>query len=107
MKRSDLSKVVSAAVLSTGLALLPLTMPSYAQSSTGSGTGTGAGSNPSTVDKTTNTGNAANTNDDRGFDWGWLGLLGLLGLAGLAAPKNQVTRTYTSTDEPTRTTTRY
>ncbi|MCA0755462.1 WGxxGxxG-CTERM domain-containing protein [Paenibacillus sp. N4] len=23
------------------------------------------------------------TNDDRDFDWGWLGLLGLLGLAGM------------------------
>jgi hypothetical protein len=97
MKRSDLSKVVSAAVLSTSLALLPLTMPSYAQSSNGSGTGTRSGSNPSAVDNTTN------TNDNRGFDWGWLGLLGLLGLAGLAAPRGEVTRTYTSTDEPTRT----
>jgi len=26
---------------------------------------------------------AASRNDDRGFDWGWLGLIGLAGLAGL------------------------
>lgn len=35
---------------------------------------------------TTNNGyraNAANTTDDDGFSWGWLGLLGLLGLAGM------------------------
>jgi len=25
----------------------------------------------------------ANRNDDRGWDWGWLGLIGLAGLAGL------------------------
>lgn len=26
---------------------------------------------------------ATATNDDRGFDWGWLGLIGLFGLAGM------------------------
>jgi hypothetical protein len=30
-----------------------------------------------------NTAGAAPRNDDRGFDWGWLGLIGLAGLAGL------------------------
>ncbi len=30
-----------------------------------------------------NTVGTAPRNDDRGFDWGWLGLIGLAGLAGL------------------------
>ena len=36
---------------------------------------------PATPDVTTN--NAAEADDDDGFDLGWLGLLGLAGLAGL------------------------
>jgi MYXO-CTERM domain-containing protein len=35
---------------------------------------------PTTSSARNDTGNRA---DDRGFDWGWLGLLGLAGLAGL------------------------
>jgi hypothetical protein len=31
------------------------------------------------------------TQDDDGFDWGWLGLLGLAGLAGLAGRKRNDT----------------
>ena len=30
----------------------------------------------------------ANRDDDRDFDWGWVGLLGLIGLAGLI-PRNR------------------
>lgn len=35
---------------------------------------------PATTDTTTN---STTNNNDRGFDYGWLGLLGLAGLAGL------------------------
>ena len=42
-----------------------------------------------TTPATTGTSDATNTND-RGFDYGWLGLLGLLGLAGLRRPAPQV-----------------
>ena len=36
------------------------------------------------------------TRNERGFDWGWLGLLGLLGLAGLRRGE-RVDRTYEDT----------
>lgn len=53
-----------------------LSMPAFAQG-TGSGTSSATGS----------TGTSANTtslrDNDRGFDWGWLGLIGLAGLMGL------------------------
>lgn len=101
MKRSDLSKVVGAGVLGLSLALVPLTMPSYAQTG-GSGTttdGTGTTS-------TTQTGTDATTGD-RDFDWGWLGLLGLAGLAGLAGGKRQEPVRYREPDEVGRTGTRY
>jgi MYXO-CTERM domain-containing protein len=38
----------------------------------------------------------ARAGDDRGFDWGWLGLLGLIGLAGLMRKDRPVARTTTS-----------
>jgi hypothetical protein len=37
----------------------------------------------------------ADNNNNRGFDWGWLGLLGLVGLSGLAGRKR---REYTTTE---------
>ncbi|OCQ94778.1 hypothetical protein BCD64_20325 [Nostoc sp. MBR 210] len=75
----NLTKAVSAGVLTLGMAIMPLTVPVQAQDNT-----------------TTTTGDAPRTttyarND---FDWGWLGLLGLIGLAGLAGRKHN--------DEPTR-----
>ncbi len=78
--KSNLSKILSASVLSLGMTILPLTIPAQAQT---------------TTDPTINNPNVPNTGvyEDRGFDWGWLGLLGLLGLAGLAGRKRQ---------EPTR-----
>ncbi|HWG84779.1 MAG TPA: WGxxGxxG family protein [Deinococcales bacterium] len=39
------------------------------------------------------TGTTINDNDNRGMDWGWLGLLGLAGLAGLARRPKE-TRVY-------------
>ncbi|HEY9692700.1 MAG TPA: WGxxGxxG family protein [Oculatellaceae cyanobacterium] len=89
MKRTTLSKFVGAGVLSMGLAMGTLAMPSYAQ--TGSGTGTGTGTDTTTGTTQTTVDNTQQ--GDRDFDWGWLGLLGLLGLAGLAKKTNH---------EPTR-----
>jgi MYXO-CTERM domain-containing protein len=44
---------------------------------------------PSTGDNAgTRTERVADTDDDDGFDIGWLGLIGLLGLAGLRRPKH-------------------
>ncbi|BBD61535.1 hypothetical protein NIES2109_43630 [Nostoc sp. HK-01] len=77
--KSNLTKAVSAGVLTLGMAIMPLTLPAQAQDNT-----------------TTTTGNAPRTTtyDRNDFDWGWLGLLGLLGLAGLAGRKHN--------DEPSR-----
>ena len=38
---------------------------------------------PSAAQNTTSDMNRTTTTEDRGFNWGWLGLLGLAGLAGL------------------------
>lgn len=40
----------------------------------------------------TNNYRAAATNNDRDFDWGWLGLLGLLGLAGMRSRNREDVR---------------
>jgi hypothetical protein len=79
--KNNLSKMVGASILTLGMTILPLTIPAQAQT---------------TTDPTINNPNAPTTRvyEDRGFDWGWLGLLGLLGLAGLAGRKRN--------DEPTR-----
>lgn len=71
MKRSNLSKVVGASVLSLGLAILPLTLPASAQA-------------PDTTTTSPDTTVENAEGGDRDFDWGWLGLIGLAGLAGLA-----------------------
>jgi hypothetical protein len=57
-------KLLGAALLSLSLTVIPLTFPASAQT-------TGADTTPQ-------------TEQDRDFDWGWLGLLGLIGLAGFA-----------------------
>jgi len=42
------------------------------------------GGTPSTTTSgAANSAPATNRDNDRGFDWGWLGLIGLVGLAGL------------------------
>jgi len=63
MNRS-IPKLVGAGVITLGLTLIPLTLPAVAQEAA-----PGA--------------NTVETQGDRDFDWGWLGLLGLIGLAGL------------------------
>lgn len=70
MKRSNLSKVVGAGILTLNLAILPLSLPASAQSN--------AESNTPTVDTTP----LQETEDDNN-NWGWLGLIGLVGLVNL------------------------
>lgn len=77
MKSSDLSKVVGASVLALSVAILPLSLPASAQTSTEP--------NPTNVD---NNGPVLDTTpfqETRGVadNWGWLGLIGLLGLLNL------------------------
>lgn len=99
MKRSNLSKIVGASILSLSLAALP-NLSASAQSST-----TSPETNSTTTDSTTTT-----TNSDRAvngqrddMDWDWLGLLGLLGLAGLAGRKREEPTRYREPDEVSRT----
>lgn len=73
MKRSNLAKFVGTGILSLSLAIAPTMLPASAQTDTTAPSGTNTG-----VDSRT-----GYTENDRDFDWGWLGLLGLLGLAGL------------------------
>lgn len=77
--KSNITKAISAGILTLGMAIFPLTVPVQAQVNTSPG-----------VDNTPTT----TTNDRNDFDWGWLGLLGLIGLAGLAGKKRN--------DEPNR-----
>jgi MYXO-CTERM domain-containing protein len=50
------------------------------------------------------TGAIGDTRDDRGFDFGWLGLIGLLGLAGLAKRNRTHGRDFDSVGAATGTT---
>ncbi|OUL21910.1 WGxxGxxG family protein [Nostoc sp. 106C] len=77
----NFTKVMSTGVLTLSMAILSLTLPVQAQSTT---------NDPGT---TSNTGSTT-TYARNDFDWGWLGLIGLLGLAGLTGRKRD--------DEPTR-----
>lgn len=114
MKHAVLSKALAASVISLNLALLPLTLPVFAQTSTTTGNSTsgdantnnssapnGSTSGASSAPGTVTTDNSAPANNgtstdvtstgSEGFDWGWLGLLGLIGLAGLFyKPKSPV-----------------
>lgn len=72
------------------VALLGLSVPALAQTGT---TGTTA----TTAVTTTPV-------QERGFDWGWLGLLGLAGLAGLS--RREPERVHTQTTRSTHTDTR-
>jgi hypothetical protein len=91
MKRSDLSKAIGAGILAAGLAVVPANLPASAQTDTVPGT-----NNPTTT--TTPRSDVYNTDADRDFDWGWLGLLGLSGLFGLIPRKREETVRYTTTD---------
>ncbi|HEY9635879.1 MAG TPA: WGxxGxxG family protein [Coleofasciculaceae cyanobacterium] len=76
MKFSKISKFLGAGVIAVSVATVPFNLPASAQTNTA----------PDTTTTTTQQG-VDNTNSDKDFDWGWLGLLGLAGLAGLAGRK--------------------
>jgi MYXO-CTERM domain-containing protein len=65
----------------TGMLALGASQGLYAQ--TGSGTGsTGSGTGTGSAQGSTYAGDTS-TDNDRGHNWGWIGLLGLAGLMGL------------------------
>lgn len=76
MKR-NFTKAFSASILTLSMAILPLSLPAFAQNTGSGGAGDTGNNNAATSDTTTS------NNNNRDFDWGWLGLLGLFGLAGL------------------------
>jgi hypothetical protein len=91
MKRSNLSKAIGAGILAAGLAVVPANLPASAQTDTAPGT------NSRTTTTTTPRSDVYNTDADRDFDWGWLGLLGLSGLFGLMPRKREENVRYTTT----------
>lgn len=52
------------------------------------------GPTPSSDRPTADAARTDNRADDRGTDWGWIGLLGLAGLAGLMRKREAPDRTY-------------
>lgn len=100
MKRSDLSKVVGAGILAASLAVVPLTLPASAQTTTDTTPSTGV----DTRRTDTNTADYNTRGDDDNNDWGWLGLLGLIGLAGLLPRKREEPVRYEVNREPDATT---
>jgi hypothetical protein len=82
-------KKVWAGLVAVSLAALPLTLPASAQTTT--------------PDTTTTT--PTYQTENRGFDWGWLGLFGLIGLAGLTGKsESKSNRTSTSYNDPNEVT---
>jgi MYXO-CTERM domain-containing protein len=63
-----------------------LSLPCFAQSTSGTGT-TSPGATTGTTSGTTTSTAARTDGEDRG-NWGWLGLLGLAGLLGLRRPSD-------------------
>lgn len=80
------SKFVGASILALSLSSLPAVMPASAQTNTSPNN-----TNRTTVETDRRAGTEYRT-EDRGFDWGWLGLLGLIGLAGLAKKREEPAR---------------
>ncbi|MGE5658659.1 MAG: WGxxGxxG family protein [Actinomycetota bacterium] len=90
MNRSYLSKVIGAGVVAAGLIVLPATLPASAQ------TTTTPDNNNTTTTTTSPRSDTYNTDYNRDFDWGWLGLLGLGGLFGLLPRKREDHVRYTT-----------
>lgn len=86
MKSSKLSTILSATVLSAGLAFAPSTLPASAQTTPVTPT-------QEVYETREGTEYVEEENNDWGA-WGLLGLLGLLGLAGLAGRNRHEARTY-------------
>lgn len=113
------SKVIWASALAFSLTSLPLTLSVSAQTGNSDtmnspSTATTAPSNGTSgaVPDPSNTKSGAmssqgtdSVRDDRGFDWGWLGLFGLLGLAGLTR-KSEQTQAYRDPNDASRSTSR-
>ena len=93
MKRSDLTKTIGATIIAAGLAIAPAHLPASAQTNTAPGTN----SRDTTTTTTTPRSAVYSAENDRDFDWGWLGLLGLSGLLGLMPRKRQENVRYTTT----------
>ena len=72
--KSNFIRVIGAGVLTLSMGISPLTLSAQAQTTSDPGANTGSGT--------------TTYNNDRGFDWGWLGLIGLAGLAGLGGKKS-------------------
>ncbi len=99
MKR-NLTNVISAGIVATGLIVLPATLPASAQ------TTTSPRGDANTTTTTSPRSDVYSTDYDRDFDWGWLGLLGLGGLFGLMPRRREENVRYTSTTsdrDPVRT----
>jgi len=99
MKSSKLSTILSATVLSAGLAFAPSSLPASAQ--------TTPGNSPTLGTETrevyeTREGTRTVEEDNEWGDWGLLGLLGLLGLAGLAGRNRNESPTYYADPAPDR-----
>ena len=105
MKVSNFSKVAGASIIAASIAIMPLSIPTSAQTDTQPTTTT---PNTTIEDKTSPTIDTTpfqESNNDRNPNYGWLGLLGLIGLANLfRKPKPTV---YSEPDVTTRPTNRY
>jgi hypothetical protein len=94
MKFSKVSKFIGAGVIAASVATVPFNLPASAQTNN---------SAPDTTTTTTQQ-DVATTENDNGFDWGWLGLLGLSGLAGLAGLKRNDNARHSDADRVRSTT---
>ncbi len=88
MKKSQSLGLISAGILATSVALIPMTSPASAQTSTTTA--------PSTTTTQRTYDNTAN-NDDRGL-WGLAGLAGLFGLLGGKRREDETRRTTVGED---------
>ncbi|MGL5080572.1 MAG: WGxxGxxG family protein [Microcoleaceae cyanobacterium] len=93
---STLSKAICTGTFALSVATLLLTLPASAQTGT-----PGDASTPSTTNYPTSTQEVDSVRDDRGFDWGWIGLFGLAGLAGLTRKPEQA-QIYRDPNDTTR-----
>lgn len=95
------SKVILASACVLSLATVPLALSASAQTDTTQSPGTTTTAPSNTNSGTMSTQENDTQRDDRGFDWGWLGLIGLAGLAGLKRKPEQ-TQVYRDPSEVNR-----